>query len=154
MIIAQIYWSVNAFFSVFSLKIDGNGILKDGLLDSTFILSEDDIDYLKVSTEAFDIEAAKTGALSGMIELEPLDALIEELLGTSIDIPLSIKAEFEHEEDKQEVVLDLMELITITIELTQFEPGTIKLPEGNEISGDDPDAFQRLFENMEQGTAV
>ena len=140
--------------TVGTLEIDGNGVLKKGLLDSTFIMSEDGTDYLKLSTEAFDIEAAKTGALNGTIEIEPMDALIEELLGSEIDIPLSFTAEFEYKNDKQNVILNLMELATITIELSQFEPGTIELPTGNEISGDDTDAFQKLFENTETSTAV
>ena len=51
------------------LEIIGNGVLQKGLLDSTFIVSEYDIDYLKICTDSFDMEAVKTGRCIATIEM-------------------------------------------------------------------------------------
>lgn len=140
--------------TVTSVVAQGNAVVKDGMLAGTFILSEDEVDYLTVSIDKFDLESHKNGILNGTVEFEPTDELISLLFDTKIAIPVSISVEFEGDETKQTVELSLMEMVTLTMDLAEFEPGTISLPEGNEISGDDMDAFFRLFESTDLDVAV
>ena len=140
--------------AVASFVAQGNAVVKDGMLEGTFILSEDEVDYLKVGIEKFDLEAYKKGILNGTVELEPTDELISLLFNTKISLPVSISVDFEGDETKQTVELSLMDMVTLTIDLTNFEPGTISLPEGTEINGEDTDALSRLFGANDLDVAV
>ena len=156
-----LYWlcavdgeEVGVDFYLSGLKIVGNGVLKDGLLDSTFIISEDDVDYIKISTEDFELEGLNTGKFNGTISIKPTDALLQDLFDIDISLPISLTFDFESKDDTQNVKISIMEIITLKVKTSQFEPETITLPEGNEINGEDTDAFAKLFDVIEAGEAT
>jgi len=134
--------------------VQGNATLKDGLMDGTFIVSLEDVDYLKLTADDFDVEGMGKGALNGSLEFEPTDELIELLFGAELSLPISIVMEFETTEDGQNVELSLMEIITLSINMRDFEPREITIPEGNEINGLDTDALSRLLGLMDLDIAV
>lgn len=138
-------------FFVHTFKAAGNAVLKDGLMDGTFMISVDGIDYLKISTDDFDTQAYMNGMPNGTIEFKPTDALMAELFGTDIGLPVSISAHFETTESYSNVTISLMEMVNISIGTSQFEPATITLPEGNEIDGSDLDALNKLLEGFSTG---
>lgn len=145
---------IGVTFSVGALEMSGNAVLQDGLLDGTFIIREDAVDYLKISTDGFDVEGCKNGLLNGIIEIEPTDELMALLFDEKIRIPVSITTYFESTQDEQNVSVSLMEMATISIKLTQYTPDTISLPDGNEIDGEDVDAFSELFGGIVTGDSV
>jgi len=140
--------------SAVSFAVQGNATLKDGLMDGTFIVSLEDVDYLKLTADDFDVEGMGKGALNGSLEFEPTDELIELLFGAELSLPISIVMEFETTEDGQNVELSLMEIITLSINMRDFEPREITIPEGNEINGLDTDALSRLLGLMDLDIAV
>ncbi len=136
---------VGVVFTANTLEITGNAELEDGLLDGTFIVSWDDVDYLKVSTDGFDIEGFKNGTPNGSVEIEPTDDFMGLLFDEKISLPVSVTIDFESTESQQNIALSLMEMVTLNIKLSQYTPETISLPEGNEISGEDSDVLSRLL---------
>lgn len=145
---------VGFLFTVNTLEISGNAVIKDGLMDGTFIISEDDVDYLKISTDEFDIEGCKKSMPNGSVEIEPTDDFMELLFDEKISLPVSITIDFESTQTQQNIALCLMEMATVNIKLTQYTPDTITLPEGDEISGEDSDAMSKLLDIDGTGLAA
>lgn len=145
---------IGFIFSVSAFEISGNAVMKAGLLDGTFIVSEDDVDYLKISAEEFDLEAWKSGMPNGTIEFEPTDELFSELFDISIGLPVSITIDFKSSEEDTSIVLSLMELATISVDVSRYIPESISLPEGNEIDANDIDAFSELFGSSSTGAVI
>lgn len=145
---------LGATFSVADFAVQGNATVEDGLLDGKFFVSMEQEDYLKITAKDFDLDGMNDGVLNGSIELEPTDALLAELFDTQLSIPVSITIDFEGTADSQTIELSLMEMITLSVDLTDFEPGEITVPEGNEINGEDPDALSRLLGLVDLDVAV
>ena len=131
--------------SVSTMEITGNAELDKGIIDGSFIVSADGTDYFTVDVEEFDVEAFMDGMANGKLELEPTDAFIKDVLGLEIGIPLSLTMEFESSKDDADIVISIMEMATISIKLKKFEPDTISLPEGEELSTNDPKALFGLL---------
>ena len=141
-------------FNLSGLEISGNGIYEDDLLDATFIVSEEDVDYIKISTEDFDVNGIQTGTLNGSIVVKPTDALMEDYFGVEVPIPVSLSIDFENKDSKQDIEISIMEIITLSISTFGYEPDVIVLPEGNAIDGSDPDALSKLFDIFDSGDSV
>lgn len=131
--------------SVSTMEITGNAELDKGIIDGSFIVSADGTDYFTVDVEEFDVEAFMDGMANGKLELEPTDAFIKDVFGLEIGMPLSLTMELESSKDDSDIVISIMEMATISIKLKKFEPDTISLPEGEELSTNDPKALFGLL---------
>ena len=67
---------------------------------------------------------------------------------------VSLSIDFENKDSKQDIEISIMEIITLSISTSGYEPDVIVLPEGNAIDGSDPDALSKLFDIFESGDSV